>query len=179
MIRKLDIYDVTKHSSLLRRRLDMKVCKDLTYFLDFIFYFLAHCIIFISLLEHDWAAIWRLECQPEYVISLFWHYGRMPYNQFWQIWGAESSMDSQQLSQGRWVGLRKTTSRWNMFKWLRIGNWKDVIQRSSLWVRVVLTSEALTSGPPIRTHYSQIESYLPFLLPETESWFPLWVLSAA
>lgn len=48
----------------------MKVCKDLTYFLDFIFYFLAHCIIFISLLEHDWAVIWRLECQPEYVESL-------------------------------------------------------------------------------------------------------------
>ena len=48
----------------------MKVCKDLTYFLDFIFYFLAHCIIFTSLLEHDWAAIWRLECQPEYVESL-------------------------------------------------------------------------------------------------------------
>ena len=45
----------------------MKVCKDLTYFLDFIFYFLAHCIIFISLLEHDWAAIWRLECQPAHI----------------------------------------------------------------------------------------------------------------
>ena len=71
MIRKLDIYDVTKHGSLLRRRLDMKVCKYLTYFLDFIFYFLAHCIIFSSLLEHDWAAIWRLECQPEYVMSIF------------------------------------------------------------------------------------------------------------
>ena len=49
----------------------MKVCKYLTYFLDFIFYFLAHCIIFSSLLGHDWAAIWRLECQPEYVMSLF------------------------------------------------------------------------------------------------------------